>query len=151
MVYIIIVIGIVLIVINVKAIFKEDNSFDKKYASAKESITDFEIEIGKLRNEFAETLVELQSEIEELKRKVEFYEDRNFIVQKENHKIFEIDDEKYIEDIEEKQQSLPVNSNNIKIEQVNKMLKEGQTVDDIAEGLKLGKGEVLLIKELYLK
>lgn len=129
MILVLVIIGTFLVVINVKAILKEKNSFDKKYSSAKENISDFEIELGKLRNEFAETLVEIQSELEYIKTKMN---------------PNDMDDTQHT-------QYPPVNPSNIKIEQVNKMLREGLTVDDIAMELQLGKGEVILIKELYQK
>lgn len=153
MIFILIIIGIVLVVINVRAVKEEGKSFGSTYREAKDNITDYEIEIGKLRNEFAETLLEIQVELEEVKRKIDHYEKRNSLFDKETYKISENNDERYIED-DEKQHSTedkPVNSNSIKIEKVNKMLGEGLTVDEVAAELQLGKGEVLLIKDLYLK
>lgn len=42
-------------------------------------------------------------------------------------------------------------SNNIKVLEIKRLLKEGFTIDDIAEKLDIGKGEVILTKELYIK
>lgn len=42
-------------------------------------------------------------------------------------------------------------SGNLKIEDVKNLFNEGLTLDEIASRLNIGKGEVLLIKELYLR
>lgn len=42
-------------------------------------------------------------------------------------------------------------SNNLKIEDVRNLFDKGLNVDEIASQLNIGKGEVLLIKELYLR
>lgn len=41
--------------------------------------------------------------------------------------------------------------NSLKVDEVKKLLSEGINEDEIAQRLAIGKGEVLLIKELYLK
>jgi hypothetical protein len=41
-------------------------------------------------------------------------------------------------------------SNNVKITEIKKLLDHNLTVDKIAEKLNIGKGEVLLIKDLYI-
>lgn len=41
--------------------------------------------------------------------------------------------------------------NSIKVNEVSKLLEEGHTVEKICEILNIGKGEVILIKELYSK
>jgi hypothetical protein len=42
-------------------------------------------------------------------------------------------------------------SNNIKINEIETLIQSGLSMDEISEKLGIGKGEVLLIKELYLK
>ncbi|EQB87787.1 hypothetical protein J2Z44_001581 [Clostridium punense] len=44
-----------------------------------------------------------------------------------------------------------LSSNTLKIEDIKNLFNEGLTLDEIAARLNIGKGEVLLIKELYLK
>ena len=41
--------------------------------------------------------------------------------------------------------------NSVKIDEIRKMLDKGLSVDEVAEKLSLGKGEVLLIRGLYIK
>ncbi|MCS4467817.1 helix-turn-helix domain-containing protein [Clostridium botulinum] len=41
--------------------------------------------------------------------------------------------------------------NSTKVNEVSKLLEEGHTVEEICEILNIGKGEVILIKELYSK
>lgn len=137
MVFVLIIIGVCLILINIKAIKKEDKTFKDTYVYERDNITEFEVEIGKLRKEFAETLIEIQSELEEIKAEIA---DKK-----------ETDDKKDVIEEHNQNEVVPDNPNNIKIDQVNKMFMDGYSVEDIAEKLQLGKGEVLLIRELYSK
>jgi len=55
---------------------------------------------------------------------------------------------------EEEKDSNPkkdIRGNSLKVEEVKELLGEGLSEDIIAQRLNIGKGEVLLIKELYLK
>lgn len=137
MIFVLIIIGVCLILINIKAIKKEDKTFKDTYVYERDNITEFEVEIGKLRKEFAETLIEIQSELEEIKAEIA---DKK-----------ETDDKKDVIEEHNQNEVVPDNPNNIKIDQVNKMFMDGHSVEDIAEKLQLGKGEVLLIRELYSK
>ncbi|MGO5065061.1 hypothetical protein [Clostridium sp. LCP25S3_F8] len=62
---------------------------------------------------------------------------------KDNLKNKNIENDNYKNSLED--------DNSIKVNKVNKLLKEGRTVEEICEILNIGKGEVILIKELYLK
>ncbi|ENK1242654.1 hypothetical protein P9J83_04905 [Clostridium sporogenes] len=62
---------------------------------------------------------------------------------KDNLKNKNIENDNYRNSLED--------DNSIKVNKVNKLLKEGRTVEEICEILNIGKGEVILIKELYLK
>lgn len=119
-----------LIIFNIKAIKKEDRSFDGILKDKYDNMEEIDLKLGKLRKEFTENIFELQQEIEELKgskNNIEF--DSN---------VFEIN---YDND----------KSNNNKINEIDKLLKQGNDIDEIANKLNIGKGEVLLIQELYLK
>ncbi|MDD7794581.1 hypothetical protein [Clostridium sp. 'White wine YQ'] len=64
----IIIISIALIYINYRALKKDKiSSFSDILAHKEESISDIQFEVGKLRREFSETILELQKEIIELK------------------------------------------------------------------------------------
>lgn len=140
-------VGIFLIYINVKAIQKDKDSFKYKYDNAKDNMEEFQVEIGKLRKEFAETILELQNEIVELRSNpVEAVIEAD----RAEEKIVETG-EKSIKPKEDAIENSNMNDNNIKIEQIHDLLDDGFTVDQIADKLQLGKGEVILIKELYLK
>ncbi len=55
---------------------------------------------------------------------------------------------------EEEKDSNPkkdIKGNSLKVEEVKALLAEGLSEEGIAQQLNIGKGEVLLIKELYLK
>lgn len=178
------IIGSVLIFLNIRAINKEKNSFQGILGETSNNMKEFEVEIGKLRREFAETLLELQTEISNLEKKLEgnssvnnntHIEESNEINKKSIDKKLEynkdtnknydkksIDTEKNdlnIEDVEEikekiegkKDKKIKENNNSIKIKEIQKLMEKGFSVEEIADTLKISKGEILLIKELYLE
>lgn len=178
-------IGIFLIVININAIRKEKNSFSTILNNSENNMKDYDLEIGKLRKEFAETILELQKEIEELKVKRELniedeyienddennknlYKDEKNIDNILNSKVVEheniINDINYdvirnenqiVTDDNEKNDNDDKKDNsghnNVRVDEISRLLDEGLLVDEIAEKIGMGKGEVLLIKELYIK
>ncbi|NOW12885.1 hypothetical protein B0H35_000299 [Clostridium acetobutylicum] len=82
---ILIFMGIILIIMNVKAI-KNDTSFETNFENRIKNTDEYDLKIGELRQEFAETILEMQQEIEKLSNG----EDTN------TYKINEkIDDSKY--------------------------------------------------------
>ncbi|GAA0746190.1 hypothetical protein [Clostridium oceanicum] len=173
---ILILLAIVLIIINVKALNKENNSFHSKLQFNIDNLDESKKDIGDLRKEFAETILELQKEIEELKEyksqsEKEFKYIRSILMQDkglykfyENSKkaielsgisdeISKVKEENNKDDINVYEESNEYNKEdkNEKIKEVNKLLKKGCNVEHIANKLQIGKGEVLLIKELYAK
>lgn len=184
-------IGVFLIAININTIRKEKNSFSTILNNSENNMKDYELEIGKLRKEFAETILELQKEIEELKAErksdtqhkyLENDDENNKDLHKEykdeknidnilNNKMVEIENiindinydvirnenqvakddvEEIINDDKNKEKGNS-SKNSIKIDEISRLLDEGLSVDEIAEKIGMGKGEVLLIKELYIK
>lgn len=162
-------IGVTLIILNIKAINKEKNSFQAVLQNREDNTTETEIIVGELRREFSETILELQKEIMVLKESLKEYKaiDEKKLNSAKAEFIIDIaelevkntysDEETSISEIKndtiDKQiESLTVEkSNSVKIEEVGKLLKKGVSIDMICEELSIGKGEVLLIKELYLK
>ncbi|MBV4426924.1 hypothetical protein [Clostridium tyrobutyricum] len=126
------IIGILLIVFNVKSIFKEKNSFQNKLNESSGSIKDFDVEIGNLRHEFAETIFELQKQIEKNDNEV-----------KDNYNMEKSESSEEISKFE--------NYNNVKIDEIKEMLDDNMSIDEISESTGIGKGELLLIEELYIK
>jgi hypothetical protein len=157
--FLLILIGISLVIINVKAFKNEKNTFKETFDDVSSNLKDYDVDIGKLRKEFAETILELQQEIEDLKdnidnEKVKTYQED------------EIDDEYINSDIEENnekddftegldkqhnEQKSEEQLNSVKINEIKEMMNEGLSVDSISEKLGMGKGEILLIEKLYLK
>jgi uncharacterized small protein (DUF1192 family) len=204
-------IGILLIALNINAIRKEKRTFSNVLEHSENSMKDYDLEIGKLRKEFAETVLELQREIEDLKADRELsendiyiednhrsdnkektednYKNEDYILNKmdvEYENISGSNDVINSIDTNEKNASVnylidegtPINSidennteeeninknneayekkgssikrNNVKVDEISKLLDEGLSVDEISEKIGIGKGEVLLIKELYIK
>ncbi|WP_251860468.1 hypothetical protein [Clostridium sp. Marseille-Q2269] len=169
--FLLIVIGLILIFINVKAIKKEDGSFSSTLKGSMENIDEYKEEIGLIRKEFAETLIDIQKEMEYLKKELNIlkhsYENKievqNFQVGEHNKNYLKESDKnlvqsKYIDnkDTNKISQEIsykhnPEDNNGVKINEVSKLIKEGRTIEEICEILNIGKGEVILIKELYSK
>ncbi|AEB75831.1 DUF6115 domain-containing protein [Clostridium botulinum] len=160
------IIGILLIFINVKAINKEKNSFKGILNKEEVNLQEVQVEIGKLRKEFAETLLELQTEILELKKKInnkESIHKNNLEYHKENENnndkiedIVDIDFDK-VKNVKNDQELKKSNlenykeTNSLRLKQVQELIDKGLSIEEIADILKVGKGEILLIRELYLK
>jgi hypothetical protein len=159
------VIGIILIIFNLKAIKREKSSFKNVFHNTEEELMEFEVRLGEVRREFSETILELQKEILELKK--ESLSDNEINKAKEDKKIHEEIIEETVgaafqnEEIKEERIKLAGNNhinienntknNSVKIEEISKLLHDGLTIEEISIKLGVGKGEVLLIKELYLR
>lgn len=191
-------IGILLIVLNFNAIRKDKKSFSGMLKHKENNMQDYEIEIGKIRRDLSETVLELQQEIEALKLEREDKPNRNEIKQqsknvyeakektektnKENFREKKVvkeeknDKKNYSHDNNNNVGKKPrqnknyvnktnndlnkyavvddnnkSNDNNVKVTEIKAMLDKGLSVDEVAEKIGIGKGEVLLIKELYIK
>ncbi|MEK6264156.1 MAG: hypothetical protein N2B06_05210 [Clostridium sp.] len=127
--WLLIFIGLILVILNVLAIKKQNRSFNGVLGNAMGNINDEDIRIGELRREFSESILELQSEIMDMKR----------IMEKNNIEEIIID------------KPIISSSNNEKIQNITKLFAQGYSEDSISEMLHLGKGEVLLIKDLYIR
>jgi len=125
-------IGIALVLLNYKAITKERKSFSSTLSEEKSSISDMDLELGKLRADFSEDILQLQSELLKLRENMEKDTTKEII-------------------IKENPEDLINNSNSVRIDVIKAMLDEKLSLEEISEKLKIGKGEVLLLKELYIK
>ena len=147
---VIILIGIALIIVNYKALKKNENSFSSVYSNKKEDLTEIDLKIGQIRKDMAESLLELQQEILALKKTSKPADNFNDV------KNFDIKSEKSIKNeteyllTEENSVINEIHFNN-KTEQIKKLLDMGLDDDQICEKLSLGKGEVQLVKGLFKK
>lgn len=164
----ILILGIILIVLNFKAIKKEDNSFEKILQREEIREKDYDLDIIEIRKSFAETVLELQREIEDLKISINTIKNTN----KRDDIIYneeKLDNNTFIEDnkykLEEKTNlsnnlDIEINDNfpekskdneideNSKLNRVKELLDNGLNDNEICEELSIGKGEVLLIRSL---
>ncbi len=180
-----IILGVLLIVFNLRAAKKEKQSFQNALNKEEFDITEVEILVGELRKDFSESLLDLQKEIVELKENISKHpiensemeyikkeedlkyndnEERAVLLQK-NLKQSSSYDENNIEDkISEKSLKNENNEDreekiikeepeddyaNEKVVSVKKLLDKGIPIENICEEFNMGKGEVLLIRELY--
>ncbi|SDL06455.1 hypothetical protein SAMN05216497_10632 [Clostridium cochlearium] len=155
--FILLIIGIALIVLNI-GIIKEEKTYKKENFNenlniAHDNMDKNEAEIMKMRKEMGETFYSLQEEIQDLKTYIEKLQDK---IEKECYEkpvetviqnIDILDEEK----VDEPEKVKVSNYNNVKIEEIKKLIDEGKNIEEICETLNMGKGEVLLIKDLYLE
>ncbi|WP_291652283.1 hypothetical protein [Clostridium sp.] len=163
----IILIGIMLIILNVKAIKKENKSFGK-ILEREESNNDkdYDLEIIAIRKDLAETVLDLQKEIEDLKISINNIKNSKIVddnkiniasfKEEDSENSFKKDyntnnfNEDVISEINFSNKS-NISDNNFKSDKLKKvkmLLENGLTDDKICEELSIGKGEVLLIKSL---
>ena len=144
---IIIIFGICLIIVNIISIKKEKRPFNSVLKYKEDNMTEVNLELASLRKDFAETILELQTDIEELKRRLNLLEEKDAIdIQNSEQKPIlnnssnSIDVENdVINDI-----NMDIKSNRIK-----ELIDLGLSDEEICEKLSLGKGEVLLVRNLY--
>lgn len=155
-------IGLILIILNVIAIKKQNKSFNGALGNAIGNINDYDIKLGEVRQEFSESIVELQSELMAIREIME--SSANNLQSTE--KINDDDKDKIIIDnyhngddsesstvnITDTNISTNIdNANEYKVNEIKRLFSEGFSEQEISEILKLGKGEVLLIKDLYIR
>lgn len=149
------IIGVLLIAFNIKAIKEEKSSFSGRLKLKEQDLDEVMMEIGQIRQEFAESLLTIQQSMEEIKTRVENLENKQY--NGENIKIEMRNPSNYDETTKANEDTdvLEINKdleeNNVKINEVEALLMENISIEEISKRLNIGKGEVLLIKDLYLK
>ena len=156
--------GLILIILNVLSIKKQNKSFNGVLGNAMGNIKDDDIRIGELRAEFSESILELQSEIMCIKESIEINDKKHgdYEAKYDNEeKVITKDDVNpdngsitYISKQEEDDNRVldePRNNSSKKVEDIKRLFSEGSSTDEVCEILHLGKGEVLLIKDLYIR
>ncbi|SUY47464.1 Uncharacterised protein [Clostridium putrefaciens] len=153
-IYLMIIAG-VLITLNIRAIKKEDKSFKEVLIQKENSITPTDIAIGKMRKDMAESIFELQKDIEYLKNNMIMHDkqedvrynsiiNNDLVKSEQKPQIINLVKDDEIKNVEEIKES-------DKVIEVIKLFSNGKEVEEICEELNLNRGEVLLIKELYKK
>ena len=162
-----IVIGIVLIVVNrdIKNERADDGgSFANILKNEEKEFTDYDMKFVDMRKDMAESILDLQKEIQELRTEVFNIENSNVNI-KENIKQVKLDndikrdciDKDIKRDCIDKDIISEINFNNLKdnhgndskFENIKMMIDEGKSDEEICSSLSIGKGEVLLVRGLY--
>lgn len=173
--FIILLIGVILIIVNFKLINKEEKSEESfENILKREELNenkDYGLEIISIRKDLAETVMDLQKEIDELRNYIKNIKSEDKIVDKNiedidvnnkvenNHLnpskdvISEIDFSRIKEDSQNIKCGQDVKDKNKldKKQRVKALLEEGLSEEEICEELAIGRGEVLLIKSLLKK
>lgn len=161
MIYILlIVIGIFLIISNKNSTIERANdegSFANAMKIKDEEFTEYDMKLMAIRKDMAESILDLQREIQELRERVQEKECSKENLN-EDIKIVELDNdinrdcinEDIISEINFNHRVLKENHRNeSKIEKIKVMIEEGKSNEEICSSLNIGKGEVLLIRGLY--
>lgn len=147
--FILIVIGVILVVLNYKALKKDETSFSDVLKYKQKDMTEVEVEIGAIRRDIAESLTELQKEILDIKQHINFNNNVEDI--KEN---LETDEElisNNLTSIDKEVDVINEIDNKNKTGAIRELISLGLNDEEICEKLSLGKGEVLLVRNLYKK
>lgn len=131
-------IGVALIILNVKSIKNEKNknlNFSEVLKEKENNISDVEVKVIELRREIAETILELQKDIEDIKELVKVDEYKTIKPTQVN--------------VENTKDDITMNEiKGDKSRQVMELLHNGLSDDDVCKKLNIGKGELLLIRKL---
>ena len=139
---ILLIIGVVLIVYNYRAIINEKKdkledsglniSFQSVFQDSKEEMNDYKMELGLLRKDIAESLTELQEEIFDIKKDIHRLENKN------SHRL-ENNEDKILKNSKEMYENREGLENNylmneskvdISINETNKILEENKSYDE---------------------
>lgn len=134
---IIIIVGLILIISNYKKVFNEESTFADELNLKKKD--EMAVRLIELRSEMGESFLQEQQEIEELKSNIiKVNEDINYLKEalKDIHLI-------------KKQKDKKGSIVDGKVEKVRELLIENMPIEDICHKTGAGKGEVLLIRELF--
>ncbi|MBU3142289.1 DUF6115 domain-containing protein [Clostridium sp. CF012] len=149
-------IGLILVILNVLSIRKQNKSFNGVLTNAIEDTHDYDIRIGELRREFSESILELQSELMHIKENMEESNGANINYEKSTSYMQDVNDIDSNDKIQVRNKNEIIieyahNKNSEKVEEIKRLFAEGFPVEEISEIMHLGKGEVLLIKDLYIR
>ena len=148
MIYILlIIVGITLIIVNFSVLRKEENSFLNTLKNKEENFSDTDEQLIAIRKDMAESILDIQHEIESLRNEIIKLQDA------QHNKKLSIKNNELNDDIELEDENTGVISeinfgNSEKTEKIKEMINKGKSDEEICNSLGIGKGEVLLIREL---
>jgi len=154
-IFLLVLVGVLLIVLNFHSINNDKGLFKENLSSSIENIDENQIKMGKLRVDIAESFLDLQTRMQQMKEESDLLRQRVITLEGNKSKLKKID--KIIDEpiILNSIYQANTDSNNpemdLKINDVQKLLDMGVSIDEVAVKLCIGKGEVILIKNLYLK
>ena len=136
-----ILIGIILIIYGGISIRKQKlkndeprDLFKNVLEKNENELTDYQLEIGKLRKYVGESLSDLQQEILEIKVKLDMIKENDF-----NYDNIENDHTSRLMEMTKKTLD------------ISELIKKGYKDEDICKELSVTKGEILLVRNLYMK
>ena len=148
MIYILlIIVGITLIIMNLSVLRKEEISFLNTLKNKEENFNYTDEQLIAIRKDMAESILDIQHEIESLRNEIIKLQNAQH-----NKKLYiknsELNDDIELED-EDKGVISEINfGNSEKTEKIKEMINKGKSDEEICNSLGIGKGEVLLIREL---
>lgn len=141
---ILLIVGIFLVIYSMKYMKNDKVSFTKVLRVKEEAATETDVLIGRLRMEFSETILELQQEILELREQVNMLGN----VDQMGNDMLRVRGVR--ETPSQKDEVISeIYKNNGRTNEISELLEKGFSVEEISEKFQMGRGEILLIKELY--
>lgn len=148
MIYILlIIVGITLIIMNSSVLRKEEVSFLNTLKNKEENFNHTDEQLIAIRKDMAESILDMQHEIESLRNEIIKLQDD------QHNKKLSIKNNEPNDDIEFEDENTGIISeinfgNSEKTGKIKVMINKGKGDEEICNSLGVGKGEVLLIREL---
>lgn len=157
-----IIIGFILVITNIYRLKKEESKHNKKgtlgnkkngfkyeLENKNKSLSDYDVKFAIFQNKINEQITFILDEIENLKKTVK---DNQIISENNDDKKDNYSSVNHLkENVIEKYKNDNKKIKNDNADKVNNLIKQNYTINQIADKLNISKGEVLLIKDLYLK
>ncbi len=148
--------GVFLICINLNADKKEEDSFLTAFKNKEKNTSDVDFELMGIRKDLAESILDLQHEIDELRQELVqikgIGQEKTIKLPEKSYDIINDNTEDVISNINYNNMQHNISDDGQKqdkVPQIKKMIQQGKSDDEICNALNVGKGEVLLIRGLY--
>ncbi|MFX0548886.1 hypothetical protein ACOAKC_06065 [Hathewaya histolytica] len=144
------IIGIFLIIYGMLGIKREEDKFSRVLKDKENNMSNSGMELGELRKDIGETFTEIQRDILKLQEELNMLKQSTAFLEKPHpHTIDENIIKGNKKEVDNNFNMYSKESN--KKDEIKKLLQDNESIDYICDKYKMGRGEVLLIRDLYTK
>ncbi|CAM2803922.1 hypothetical protein HAHI6034_09680 [Hathewaya histolytica] len=144
------IIGISLIIYGMLSIKREEDKFSRVLKDKENNMSNSGMELGELRKDIGETFTEIQRDILKLQEELNILKQSTAFLEKPHtHNIDENIIKGNKKEADNNFNMYSKESN--KKDEIKKLLQDNESIDYICDKYKMGRGEVLLIRDLYTK